>query len=452
MSAKFLNLVYFDFLLCENHQAFKMDPPNPVMNEEEQRAHDTEVMFNNADRILKSMQTPQTIKDLPSFNGNPIKLHAFIRSVENLIPFISTMENTPFYDIWIQSIRTKITGEADQILEIYGTPLNWDEIKANLIAYYSDKRDPVTLTREMFQLQQTGTIEDFYGKVQNILSHLINHANIENKETHIKNDRINNYKENALQVFLAGIKEPIGSNVRARQPKTLKEAFDASIEEQNFQLKTGLKSIFPSFHSKFQNAGIPMQYPRNFYNNFNIPRLPVPNRNVFAPKPYTVSQPKQLPMEVDRSIRSKQIDYINRPNTNSPNQRYPPYQQQNVNFRQPYPAYPQQNVNFRPPYPLPYPQQNHGNFFQKSGPPRVHIEELHHTEDPYENQIYDPYTYYNSYYPDPYQYNDDNTNYEDDEKTNQLTVEPPQQNSQEEKSDSADNLNFQMVFIQNAIT
>lgn len=331
--------------------------------EEQRRAAETARMFENADKILKSMQTPQTIKDLPIFNGNPIKLHAFIRAVENLIPFLQTMENTPFYDMWIQSIRSKIVGEADQILEIYGTPLTWDDIKNNLITYYSDKRDPVTLTREMFQLQQVGTIEDFYGKIQNILSHLINHANIEIKDERVRNDRVETYKDNALQVFLAGIKEPIGSNVRARQTKTLKQAFDASIEEQNFQQKTGLSKITPparpaKFPFTFQNnmpfrkqpntsnfqpnaprpnptynsrinpepsyyLNPPNIFPRTYnsqpYNNFkqqqnyvpNIPRLPVPNKNVFAPKPFSVQQ-KPEPMEVDNSIRTNRVNYTNR--------------------------------------------------------------------------------------------------------------------------------------------
>lgn len=101
-------------------------------------------MFHKADAILKAMQTAQSIRELQPFDGNPVKLHSFIRAVEILMPFIEPLRNTPFEQVYLQSIRAKIVGDADQVLEIYGTSLMWDDIKANLIAYYNHKRDVVT--------------------------------------------------------------------------------------------------------------------------------------------------------------------------------------------------------------------------------------------------------------------------------------------------------------------
>lgn len=189
---------------------------NNVPIDKEQRAAETDEMFARADRVMRGMQAPQAIRDLPYFDGDAVKLHSFIKSVENLMPFLQVLDGTPFHTVWTQAIRAKITGEVYRILEIYGTPCNWEDIKNNLITYYNDKRDPVTLTRELFQLQQSGTIEDFYGKVQNLLSLLIKHTNIDTEENNLKHNRINTHQENALQVFLAGLREPIGGNVRAR--------------------------------------------------------------------------------------------------------------------------------------------------------------------------------------------------------------------------------------------
>lgn len=345
--------------------------PNPVVNpdvnqnpggqpdpQEELRIAETAEMFNKADKILKAMQTPQAIRELPQFDGNPVKLHCFIRAVENLLPFLEALQDTPFEKVWLQSIRAKIVGDADQVLEIYGTPLEWGEIKANLIAYYNDKRDAVTLTREMFQLQQNGSIEEFYGAVHGVLSLIINHTNISTDDLNLRADRIKTHQENALQVFLAGLKEPIGGNVRARQPKKLKEAFDASIEERNFQNRCGLNKaetmprppkplVFPpplpppkqrnlnNFYQRpqsqpqiylpqnnqnfnrsnqyqqnqnFNAANRPFQYQQNYQGN-NRPQ--VPPRNVFATKP--AQMPKPVPMEVDPSIRSRKVNYMNRP-------------------------------------------------------------------------------------------------------------------------------------------
>lgn len=411
-----------------------------AQNGETLDAAETAQMFQQAEIVLKSMQTPQAIRDLPTFDGNPVKLHNFIRSVDNLFPFISALENTPFFNVWLQSIRAKIIGEADQILEIYGTPLIWNDIKANLIAYYNDKRDCVTLTRELFQVQQITTIEKFYGQVQNLLSLLINNTNILIQDNDLKTDRIATHKENALQVFLAGLKEPIGGNVRARKPSTLKEAFDACVEERNFQAKQGLKSspFYPSLpkqtnqptfsYSQPPNPRMPIQQTRNF--NDNIPKLPVPNRNVFAPKPFPIYQPKPAPMEVDRSIRTKQVNYMNRPNLN----------------------------NFKPSYP----QQNRQNFFQQTGPPKFHVEELHNTEDPSEYETY--YQNNDGYWDDnlPYEhyYNNENP-YEqfyrchNDEKPIKK-IEQPTNNTSEQTSDQkpnlVDNLNFRTVPNQDSIT
>lgn len=153
--------------------------------------------------------------------------------------------------------------------------MEWNAIKENLIAYYNDKRDPVTLTRELFQIQQTNTIENFFGQVQNVLSLLINHTNISTNDGNVKQDRIQTHQENALQVFLAGLRDPIGGNARARQPKNLKQAFDAAIEERNFQSRGGLnKPNVPIRHPK------PINFPQTFQ-----PRQPISHPQFFPRQP-----------------------------------------------------------------------------------------------------------------------------------------------------------------------
>lgn len=173
-----------------------------------------EQMMANAEKIVKTLQTPQGINILQPFDGNPVKLHSFLRSVDNIMPFIDALENTPYHNVWVQAIRNKIVGDADTVLEVYGTALDWKAIKANLIAHYNDKRDATTLTRELFMAHQNSSIEDFYGRVQHLLSLLVNHANISIDNLAVRTDRIKTYNDNALQVFLAGLKEPIGGNIK----------------------------------------------------------------------------------------------------------------------------------------------------------------------------------------------------------------------------------------------
>lgn len=166
-------------------------PPSPSPNIPiTNLSSDSNRMFEQADKIMRSLQTPQAVRELQPFDGDPIKLHSFLKSVDNLMPFIEPMQNTPFEKIWLQGIRAKVIGNADQVLETYGTPLEWQAIKANLIAYYNDKRDSVTLTRELFQKQQMGSIEEFFGQIQHILSLLINNTNISTENENVKQDRM----------------------------------------------------------------------------------------------------------------------------------------------------------------------------------------------------------------------------------------------------------------------
>lgn len=196
-----------------------------------------------------------------------LKLHSFIRSVENLLPFMRPCVNTPFYNMWLQAIRRKIIDDADNVLELYGIGLDWESIKEFLIMYYNDKRDNLTLTRELYSLYQTGTIEDFYGKIQHTLSLLINHANVSIQDLNIRADRIGMYRQNALNVFLAGLKEPIGGNIRSRGPDNLKHAFDACMEELNFQRINNSR--------KFELPSKPMQnykFPKNYFTSNQAPK------------------------------------------------------------------------------------------------------------------------------------------------------------------------------------
>lgn len=300
-----------------------------------------DIDVTQVENILRTMRTPQILRDLPSFSGEAVKLHAFIRSIENLIPLVNSVQGTPMYTIWMQSIRSKIVGDADSILELYGTGLDWAEIKQNLITHYSDRRDEVSLTRDLFKLYQTGTIEDYYGKISHITSLLINLLNINERNEAVKTAKNNLYQQMGLKVFLSGLRDPLGPIVRAQSPATLKDALRLCLEENNYNLyKMGAKPAnltqplrFQPLQPQLRNQNHVPQQRMNpiinqpvsnwrdspnplFRNNQQIPQLQrspvppqVPPRNFQRPEP----------MEVDRSIRSRQINYMNRArSTNGP--------------------------------------------------------------------------------------------------------------------------------------
>lgn len=307
-----------------------------------------------SESVLKKLQTPHILRDLPCYDGNPIKLHQFLRAIDNIMPVIEEARGTPMYSVWIQCIRSKITGDADTVLELYGTELSWLDIKTNLITHYSDKRDEISLTRDLFKLSQTGTVEEFYGKVSHIISLLLNQLCLNELNRDIRASKKSFYQEIGLKVFVAGLKEPLGPIIRAQSPKSMREALRLCSEEGNYNyVKNPFKTHVPPIPPKPQyqttpnpqfkilhHPPMPKQplfqtkpfqsnfhpQPKPFINNPNnnpfrkfpnpppfIPhRQQPPTQNAFAPR--FNPQPKPVPMEVDPSIRSRRINYMNRPN------------------------------------------------------------------------------------------------------------------------------------------
>lgn len=53
---------------------------------------------------------------------------------------------------------------------MYGTELDWAEIKRNLIAFYSDKRNETSLIRDLYEPRQKSAVENLYSKMIVILA------------------------------------------------------------------------------------------------------------------------------------------------------------------------------------------------------------------------------------------------------------------------------------------
>ena len=345
--------------------------------------------------VLKNLRTPQTIRDLPIFTGNPTKLNQFLKAVDHIMPTLEMARGSPCFNVWIQSIRSKITDEADTVLELYGTELSWREIKSNLIMHYHDKRDEVSLTRDMYMIKQEGSVESFYSSILNIISLLVNKLSITETNPHVKIAKNRFYQETGLKVFLAGLKDPLGPIIRAQAPESLKEALTLCHEESNYNyvrnpFRTGqimpptpprltprplptppisrypfrpnlhtqplstnpfrqsyptnqMRQPYPAFQTSFQK---PFQTPfqTSFQKPFQTPfQTPFQNQSNSKPfgQPHSNPLPRPTPMEVDQSLR---VNYMNRPRQQNPFLNYnlnelPPEEDFYLGYEQPYVEY-----------------------------------------------------------------------------------------------------------------
>ena len=212
-------------------------------------------------RVLnEALKIPDAIKYLPSFSGNKCSLYDFLNNVDEILDIVKDAEGSPYYNAWLRAIRNKIVDQANDVLNTYGTSLSWAEIRCNLISHYSDKRSETSLIMDLHSLRQNESLETFYSQVIDILTHLTNLSSIHDKNCpEIRKAKSELYNKLCLNVFLAGLRDPIGQVVRSRNPTNIKEAFDFCLREQNIYYTRNQLYGNSKFSKPFQNT------PKNNY-------------------------------------------------------------------------------------------------------------------------------------------------------------------------------------------
>lgn len=242
----------------------------------------------NQVEIFNSLRIPDAIKDLPKFDGNPRLLYEFLNNVEEILLYIRGTDKTPYGQILLRAIRNKIEGQANEILNMYGTPLIWDEIKNNLILHYSDKRTETSLIRDLHNIKQFNkTIESLYGEIIELQSALCNNIQIQETDTNVIKAKKDLYAEMCLNSFLTCLNEPLGSRVRAMQPDTLATALACCIKEQNISYQRFSQNHSPHKpnHYKPYNPQQSRTYPKYQNPNPFRPNLGAPQYRENQPRP-----------------------------------------------------------------------------------------------------------------------------------------------------------------------
>lgn len=345
-------------------------------------SNNSENLNNQADNPVNMALANATLSDIkeyleivPVFKGEPELLPYFIEEAEKIIRNFYDVQNAanPRNDFLTSRIRAKIQGEAALYLGNKQIR-NWQELRQALVNAYSDKRDDATLTIEMVKLEQgNDTAFAFYKKIQKLLHLQISYANL----NYGANEGLNNhFRKVALKTLLNGLRDPLGSLMRTKDPEDLETAL-------NLLTNTYQKEI--NFQKTIRHQNQNIQKPRlnkpnnmpNFVQNYNPPFL----------NSTTTQNPSRPNQNVTRTINSIQ----NRP---VPNQARSNFQtNQTVNrFPKPTPMSVSTNNTYRPPHMRNNTQTNQ---------PKFTSEELFNINDDTDNVI-------DSEIPD----NDDIDNYE----------------------------------------
>lgn len=251
--------------------------------------------------IFNSLRIPDAVKDMPSFDGNPHLLFDFLNNVEEILSHIQSIAGTGYSQIILRAIRNKITGPANEVLNMYGTSTNWVEIKSNLITHYADKRNETSLIRDLHQLRQDlDSVETFYAKIIHILSTIMNHVRVHEKNQTVIEAKKTLYEEMCLNALLSGLREPLGSTIRAMRPSKLTEALNFCLEEQNrFYFRNSYYAQKPS-----QIRPLTLRPQANHYTQYSNQNFPT---NPYSAHSQSFSQNLYLPPRIQPPSSSNYI-------------------------------------------------------------------------------------------------------------------------------------------------
>lgn len=317
---------------------------------------------------------PDVVRSLRDFAGDPGEFGSWKKSVDRILEVYEPIRGSHKYFGILNTIRNKIIGQADIVLESYSTPLNWTAISRCLTTHYGDKRDLGTLEYQMASLTQGNlTIHEYYQKVYSNLSLILNKISCLEAGSESRKLLVDTYRNKALDTFVRGLNGDLPRLLGIREPTDLPEALQLCLKLENQTYRANIASrhsykkppvnlqrnFSPQHHAAPKpfyphlthwNQPMQRQTPLPFYNtpqqqgywqrpqnffpqqqNFNSQPRHQPPPRPFAPKP----MPRPEPMDIDQSMQTKRVNYMNRPPQNMAFQgKRPPPPQQNIEKRQ----------------------------------------------------------------------------------------------------------------------
>lgn len=221
--------------------------------------------------------TPDPIKNIPNFNGNRKETLAWIEDTQQTLDLFEEYEDEPTYKQIMRVVRSKIIGEAREVLIASGNPKEWEDIKEILLNSFGDKRDITSHIQSLFFIKQGKLpLIEYYHKLKSI-------------DTAIKSSaaQLDDYKKSmeavnklislmSLTRYIDGLNgEQISMYVRSYRPKTLEEAHDITMQHLNATFRQKMENRqFPSLpklpETKPQNnTSHPKFNQQNSHNKFN---------------------------------------------------------------------------------------------------------------------------------------------------------------------------------------
>lgn len=289
-------------------------------------------------QFIELGKLPDFIRYLQVFDGKPTELLAWLTDVEAIFDmYREAGASNAQLELIERSIRRKIRGEAADVLNANNIVHDWVQTKNTLILYYRDKRDLKTLDFELTSIKKSTneSLGSYYSRVNELLSSIIAHIQTEEKYFLHANSHIDYFRDKAIDSFIRGSEKPLCHLLKTFNPKTLNRAYQFCLDYFNMDTRAApFRNEHSSNTPKPRELDVlrnpprppprklpppPTPAPRNmekFYqiDGTNVPyQQPHPNQFQASPRPWAQKpQPKPEPMEVDQSVRTRNVNYGNR--------------------------------------------------------------------------------------------------------------------------------------------
>lgn len=200
------------------------------------------------DRIQNAIvnsKYPDTIKGLPTFNGENDDLTHWLLQVQTVIDAYHELHNEPIWLLWFGHIRSKIIGKAHKALAIANIPNDWAQIRAALIEHYGGNRELSSLCQAIPYLSQgRKSVEDFYHEVTALQAKINEKINLEpTYRGHTA--AVSHFAATLMkEAFIDGLNDPHSALVRSSDPRTMIEAFNFARRQCDADVRKNEKAAY----------------------------------------------------------------------------------------------------------------------------------------------------------------------------------------------------------------
>jgi len=129
----------------------------PGLNTNFKTVTDQTIAQEYAGRINELDRLPDVVRTLKDFSNNRTEFTSWRKSVDRVFEIYSAQQGSPKHYGILLVVRSKIVGEADDVLEAFNTPLNRKAISQCLTDHFAARRDLKTLEYQLYRVHPKRT-------------------------------------------------------------------------------------------------------------------------------------------------------------------------------------------------------------------------------------------------------------------------------------------------------